>query len=93
MKHRGRAERALQAMVAVASATKNKEMVARENKLRQEGKLKRYDAAIRNAHDASKYAAKSVQKAPEELLTISSNFGSQFTVISPQSVLKATSDC
>jgi hypothetical protein len=63
LKHRTKAERALQAMVAVAAATKNKEMVARENKLREEGKLKRYDSAIRNARDAAHYAAKSVTKA------------------------------
>jgi hypothetical protein len=63
LKHRTKAERALQAMVAVAAATKNKEMVARENKLREEGKLKRYDQAIRNARDAAHYAAKSVTKA------------------------------
>jgi len=63
LKYRTKAERALQAMIAVASATKNKEMVARENKLREEGKLKRYDGAIRNAHDAAKYASMSVMKA------------------------------
>jgi len=62
-KMRRKCERAVQAMIAVASATKNKEMVAREAKLRQEGKMKNYDAAIKNAREASKYAGKSVQKA------------------------------
>jgi hypothetical protein len=62
-KMRRKCERAVQAMIAVASATKNKEMVAREAKLRQEGKMKSYDGAIKNAREAAKYAGKSVQKA------------------------------
>jgi len=62
-KMRRKVERAVQAMIAVASATKNKEMVAREDKLRQEGKLKSYDSAIKNAREASMYAGKSVEKA------------------------------
>merc|ERR1711998_369664 len=60
---RRKCERAVQAMIAVASATKNKEMVAREDKLRQEGKLKSYDDAIKNARKAAMYAEKSVEKA------------------------------
>merc|ERR1711998_315883 len=60
---RRKCERAVQAMIAVASATKNKEMVAREDKLRQEGKLKSYDTAIKNARQASLFAGKSVDKA------------------------------
>ena len=32
-------------------------------KLRQEGKMKSYDGAIKNAREAAKYAGKSVQKA------------------------------
>jgi len=62
-KMRRKCERAVQAMIAVASATKNKEMVAREDKLRQEGKLKSYDTAIKNARQASIFAGKSVDKA------------------------------
>merc|ERR1711871_1699135 len=62
-KMRRKCERAVQAMIAVASATKNKEMVAREDKLRAEGKMKSYDVAIRNARQASLYAGKSVDKA------------------------------
>lgn len=60
---RRKCERAVQAMIAVASATKNKEMVAKEDKERQEGKLKSYDEAIKNAQEASVYAGKSVEKA------------------------------
>merc|ERR1711871_227810 len=62
-KMRRKCERAVQAMIAVASATKNKEMVAKEDKLREEGKMKSYDVAIRNARQASLYAGKSVDKA------------------------------
>merc|ERR1711907_628159 len=60
---RRKCERAVRAMIAVASATKNKEMVAREDKLREEGKLKSYDDAIKNARKAAMYAEKSVEKA------------------------------
>jgi len=63
LKYRGKVERAIQAMIAVAAATKNKEMVAREAKLRSEGKMKSYDDAIKNARSAAKFAAKSVEKA------------------------------
>jgi len=63
IKYRTKTERAVQAMIAVAAATKNKEMVARENKLREEGKLKRYDEAITNARQSVSFAAKSVEKA------------------------------
>merc|ERR1712159_628827 len=63
IKYRTKTERAVQAMIAVAAATKNKEMEARENKLREEGKLKRYDEAITNARKSVSYAAKSVEKA------------------------------
>merc|ERR1711998_475452 len=62
-KMRRKCERAVQAMIAVASATKNKEMVAREDKLRQEGKLKSYDGAIKNAQEAAVFAGKAVDKA------------------------------
>jgi hypothetical protein len=62
-KMRRKCERAVQAMIAVASATKNKEMVAKEDKLRAEGKLKSYDGAIKNAREAAMYAEKSVEKA------------------------------
>merc|ERR1719450_75706 len=56
IKMRRKCERAVQSMIAVASATKNKEMVAREDKLRAEGKLKSYDGPIKKARKASKYA-------------------------------------
>lgn len=62
-KMRRKCERATQAMIAVASATKNKEMVARESKLRREGKMKSYDSAIKLAQEAAVYAGKSVDKA------------------------------
>merc|ERR1711988_1880739 len=62
-KMRRKCERATQAMIAVASATKNKEMVARESKLRQEGKMKSYDGAIKNAQEAAVFAGKAVDKA------------------------------
>merc|ERR1711988_1455135 len=52
---RRKCERAVQSMIAVASATKNKEMVAREDKLRAEGKLKSYDGPIKKARKASRY--------------------------------------
>merc|ERR1712166_370538 len=55
-KMRRKCERAVQAMVAVASATKNKEMVARENKLREEGKMKSFDGAIKLARKSALYA-------------------------------------
>jgi len=62
-KMRRKCERAVQAMVAVASATKNKEMVARENKLREEGKMKSFDGAIKLARKSALYAGKSVDAA------------------------------
>jgi hypothetical protein len=62
-KMRRKCERAVQAMIAVATATKNKEMVARENKLREEGKLKSYDGAIKKARESALYAGKSVDAA------------------------------
>jgi hypothetical protein len=63
LKMRRKCERAVQAMIAVASATKNKEMVARENKLRAEGKMKSFDKAIKKARQSARYAAKSVDSA------------------------------
>jgi len=62
-KMRRKCERAVQAMIAVASATKNKEMVARENKLRHEGKLKSFDGAIKKARQSALYAGKAVDSA------------------------------
>lgn len=60
---RKKCERAIQAMIAVASATKNKEMVVRENKLRQEGKMKSFNGAIQKARESSLFAGKSVDAA------------------------------
>merc|ERR1711881_782286 len=60
---RRKCERAVQSMIAVASATKNKEMVAKEDKLRAAGKLKSYDGPIKKARKASKYAGKMVENA------------------------------
>merc|ERR1712054_327254 len=60
---RRKCERAVQAMIAVAGATKNKEMVARDAKHRTAKKLASYDAPIRNARKAAEYAQKSVEHA------------------------------
>merc|ERR1711881_187231 len=60
---RRKCERAVQSMIAVASATKNKEMVAKEDKLRAAGKLKSYDGPIKKARKASRYAGKMVENA------------------------------
>jgi len=60
---RRKCERAVQAMIAVAGATKNKEMVARDAKHRTAKKLASYDAPIRNARKAAEYAQKSVGHA------------------------------
>merc|ERR1712124_175521 len=56
-------ERAVQAMIAVASKTKNSEMVAKEDELRQKGKMKSYDVQIKEARKAAQYAEKSVDHA------------------------------
>merc|ERR1712080_582526 len=67
---RRKCERAVQSMIAVASATKNKEMVAREDKLRAEGKLKSYDGPIKKARNAAKHALLRAQNAMHDANTI-----------------------
>merc|ERR1712224_409660 len=56
-------ENAIQAMVAVASATKNKAQMAKEDKLRNQKKLKSFDGPIKAARKAAMYAGKSVEEA------------------------------
>merc|ERR1712054_169244 len=56
-------ENAIQAMVAVASKTKNKAQIAKEDKLRNQKKLKSFDGPIKAARKAALYAAKSVEEA------------------------------
>jgi len=63
LKARKKCERAVQAMIAVASKTKNSEMVAKEDELRQKGKMKSYDVQIKEARKAAQYAEKSVDHA------------------------------
>lgn len=60
---RRKCERAVEAMVAVAGATKNKEAIARDKKHRTAKKLAAFDAPIKNARKAAKYAQKSVEHA------------------------------
>merc|ERR1719163_1463479 len=67
---RRKCERAVQSMIAVASATKNKEMVAKEDKLRAAGKLKSYDGPIKKARIAAKHALLRAQNAMHDANTI-----------------------
>jgi len=88
---RHKAESAIKAMIAVASNTKNAEMVAREDKLRAEGKLKSYDAPIKNAREASKYAAKSVEHARaalEATMGTRARFAAKHALIRAQEAVK-----
>jgi len=85
-KMRKKCERAVQAMIAVAAATKNAEMVAREAKLRAEGKMKSYDAAIKNARQASIYAGKSVEKARAAL---AATLGTKSRIAAKHALLRA----
>merc|ERR1712216_523242 len=68
------------------SATKNKEMVAREEKLREEGKLKSYDGAIKNARAAAMYAGKSVEKARAAL---AATLGDKARIAAKHALLRA----
>lgn len=63
LKMRKKCENAVESMIAVASATKNKAEVAKEAKLRAAGKLKSYDGPIKKARKASMYAQKAVENA------------------------------
>jgi hypothetical protein len=56
-------ENAIQAMVAVASATKNKAQIAKEDTKKNKKKLQGFNLPIKNARKASMYAAKSVEAA------------------------------
>lgn len=56
-------EHAVQSMVAVAEATKNKAQVAKEAKARNGKKLKSFDEPIKRARKAAMYAGKSVENA------------------------------
>merc|ERR1712023_100678 len=86
IKMRRKCERAIQSMIAVASATKNKEMVAREDKLRQEGKLKSYDGPIKKARKASKYAGKMVENARAAL---AATLGTKARIAAKHALLRA----
>jgi len=86
IKMRRKCERAVQSMIAVASATKNKEMVAREDKLRQEGKLKSYDGPIKKARKASKYAGKMVENARAAL---AATLGTKARIAAKHALLRA----
>merc|ERR1712159_942083 len=56
-------ENAIQAMVAVASATKNKAQITKEDKKANGKKMAQFDLPIKNARKAALYAAKSVEAA------------------------------
>merc|ERR1712093_803316 len=86
IKMRRKCERAVQSMIAVASATKNKEMVAREDKLRQEGKLKSYDGPIKKARKASQYAGKMVENARAAL---AATLGTKARIAAKHALLRA----
>jgi len=60
---RKKCERALQAMIDIANKSKNNEMVARERKLRAQGKMKSYDGPIKAAKVAARAAEVAVDKA------------------------------
>merc|ERR1711977_468372 len=83
---RRKCERAIQSMIAVASATKNKEMVAREDKLRAEGKLKSYDGPIKKARKASMYAGKMVENARAAL---AATLGTKARIAAKHALLRA----
>merc|ERR1712205_118060 len=83
---RRKCERAVQSMIAVASATKNKEMVAREDKLRAAGKLKSYDGPIKKARKASQYAGKMVENARAAL---AATLGTKARIAAKHALLRA----
>merc|ERR1711977_663744 len=83
---RRKCERAVQSMIAVASATKNKEMVAREDKLRAAGKLKSYDGPIKKARKASRYAGKMVENARAAL---AATLGTKARIAAKYALLRA----
>merc|ERR1712216_77741 len=72
--------------IAVASATKNKEMVAKEDKLRAAGKLKSYDGPIKKARKASKYAGKMVENARAAL---AATLGTKARIAAKHALLRA----
>merc|ERR1711988_435989 len=83
---RRKCERAVQSMIAVASATKNKEMVAKEDKLRAEGKLKSYDGPIKKARKASRYAGKMVENSRAAL---AATLGTKARIAAKHALLRA----
>merc|ERR1719261_132270 len=83
---RRKCERAVQSMIAVASATKNKEMVAKEDKLRAAGKLKSYDGPIKKARKASQYAGKMVENARAAL---AATLGTKARIAAKHALLRA----
>jgi len=86
IKMRRKCERAVQSMIAVASATKNKAMVAREAKLRSEGKLKSYDGPIKHARKAAREAGKMVTEARAAL---AATLGTKARIAARHALLRA----
>jgi hypothetical protein len=80
------AERAAQAMIAVARATKNAEMVAREAKLRAEGKLKSFDGPIKEARKSAVDAGKAVEHARAAL---SATLGTKARIAARHALIRA----
>merc|ERR1712205_209973 len=72
--------------IAVASATKNKEMVAKEDKLRAAGKLKSYDGPIKKARKAPQYAGKMVENARAAL---AATLGTKARIAAKHALLRA----
>merc|ERR1711988_1572816 len=92
---RRKCERAVQSMIAVASATKNKEMVAREDKLRAEGKLKSYNTAIEFARKSALNAAKAVENARAALaatLGTKARIAARHALVRAQDAVKDAND-
>jgi hypothetical protein len=79
-------ENAIQAMVAVASATKNKAQITKEDKKANSKKMAQFDLPIKNARKASMYAAKSVEAARAAL---AETLGTKARIAAKHALLRA----
>jgi hypothetical protein len=88
VKMQKKCENAIQAMVAVASATKNKAQMAKEDKLRNQKKLKSFDGPIKAARKAAMYAGKSVEEARAAL---AATLGTKARIAAKHALVRAQS--